>query len=124
MPLKRGRKRSEIDTISSATPLHARIQNDLSERSNPDNVFLMRVEATICPSVKRHLNGVSLAGQRWPKIECWLGSFVIFQGIRMNIAKKPYMLVFFSAESGPLAPSGSAHALVEQSDATDMCYLC
>ena len=123
MPLKRGRKRSGIDTISSAIPLHARIQKDLSEGSNSDSVFLMRVEATICPSVKRHLNDVSLAGQRWPKIECWIGSFVMFQGIRMNIAKKPYMLVFFSRVR-TLAPSGSAHALVEQSDATDMCYLC
>ena len=39
MPLKRGTKRSGIDTISSAIPLHARIQKDLSEGSNSDNVF-------------------------------------------------------------------------------------
>ena len=35
-------------------------------------------------------NGVSLAGQKWPNFEHCLGSLVIFQGIRTNIAKKPY----------------------------------
>ena len=29
---------------------------------------------------KCHLNGVSLVGRWWPNIECWLGSFMIFQG--------------------------------------------
>ena len=28
-----------------------------------------------------------------PKIECWLGSFVNFQGIRTSIAQKPYIFV-------------------------------
>ena len=41
------------------------------------------------------LNGVSLAGRRWPNIECCFGSFVIFQGIRTIIAKKPYIFVIF-----------------------------
>ena len=36
--------------------------------------------------VKRHLNGVSQAGQSLLNIECWLGRFVIFQGIRISIA--------------------------------------
>ena len=28
--------------------------------------------------------------QAWPNIQCWLVSFVIFQGIRTSIAKEPY----------------------------------
>ena len=40
------------------------------------------------PSAKRHLNGASLTGRRWLNVECWLGSFVIFQGIRTSIAMK------------------------------------
>ena len=27
-----------------------------------------------------------------PNIDAWLGSFVMFQGIRTNIAKEPYMI--------------------------------
>ena len=62
--------------------------------------------ATIGPSTKRHLNGVSLACQWWHNIECWLGSFVSFQGIRTSIGKKPYMFfLFFRGEgSDPLSP--------------------
>ena len=52
---------------------------------------------------QRHLNGVSLAGRRWPNIERWLGSFAIFQGIRTSIAKKAY-ICDFSGGFGPLAP--------------------
>ena len=40
------------------------------------------------------------------------GSFVIFQGIRASIAKKPYSFVIFHGGSSPLPPSGSAHAKV------------
>ena len=40
-------------------------------------------------------------------IECWFGSFAIFQGIWTKIAKKPYIFVIFQ---GP-APSGSMHLL-------------
>ena len=36
--------------------------------------------AIIGPPAKHHLNGVLLACWWWPNIECWLGSFVIFQG--------------------------------------------
>ena len=41
------------------------------------------------------------------QIECWLGSFVIFQGIRTSIAKKPYIFVIFQGGGGgpdPLSP--------------------
>ena len=48
------------------------------------------------------LNGVSLAGRLWTDIECWRGSFVILQGIRTSIAKKPFTLFYFSG--GPLPP--------------------
>ena len=47
-----------------------------------------------------YLNGVSsLARRWWPNIECWLPSFMIFQGIRTIITRKPYF-----RGSGPLAP--------------------
>ena len=36
---------------------------------------------------------VSLVGRWWPNIECLLGSFVILQGIKTSIAKKPYIPV-------------------------------
>ena len=39
-------------------------------------------------------------------IDCWLGSFVIFQGIRTSFAKKPHSFVLF----GPPAPSPSRSA--------------
>ena len=62
------------------------------------------------PPAKRHLNGVSLAGQLWPNIECWFGSFVIFQGILTSIVKKPYIFVIFSEGVKTSCPqSGSAH---------------
>ena len=69
------------------------------------------------PASKTSLNGVLLAGQYWPIIECWLGSFVIFQGIRINIARKPYIFVIFHGGrvSWPCPPSGSGHAKVSAS---------
>ena len=62
--------------------------------------------APIGPSTKRHLNGVSLACQWFHNIECWLGSFVIFQGIRTSIGKKPYMFffIFHGGGFGPPVP--------------------
>ena len=57
------------------------------------------------PLAKRHLNGISLACRWWPHIECWLGSFVIFQRIRINIAKKSYIFVIFQGGFGPTVPS-------------------
>ena len=48
-------------------------------------------------------NCVSLVCWWWPNIECRLRSFVIFQGIWIRIAKKPYFYNF-SRESGPPPP--------------------
>ena len=42
-----------------------------------------------------------LAGYQWPNIECLLGSFVIFQGIRTSIAKEPYIFVIFQGGGDP-----------------------
>ena len=85
--------------------------------SNFENVFLVDEgskyhfkRAIIGPPAKRHLNCVSLACRCWPNIECWLGSFVIFQGIRTSIAKKPHIFVIFQRGSRPPGPpSGSAY---------------
>ena len=58
----------------------------------------------IGPPAKRHLNGVSLACQWWPYIECSLGSFVIFKGIQTSFAKKPYIFVIFQGGGGSGSP--------------------
>ena len=57
---------------------------------------------------------VSLAGRWWwwPNIECWLGSFVIFQGIRTSIAKKPFILWFFRRGGGGGAPVAHVRYMV------------
>ena len=60
--------------------------------------------AIICPPLKRHLNGVSLACRCWSNIECWLGSFVIFQGIPASFAKKSNIFVIFYGGSGHPVP--------------------
>ena len=52
------------------------------------------------PPAKRHLNGVSLAGRWWPKIERWFGSFVILNGIGTSVDKKPYINVIFQGGGG------------------------
>ena len=49
-------------------------------------------------------NDVWLAGRR-----CWLGSFVIFQGLRTCIAKEPYSFVIFQGGGGGGGGYGSAH---------------
>ena len=51
--------------------------------------------AIIDPPAKRHLNGVLPVGPWWPNIGCWLGSFVVLQGIRISIAKKTIFFVIF-----------------------------
>ena len=61
---------------------------------------------------KRNLYGISLAGRWWLNTECWLESFVRLQGIRTNIAKKPYIFVIFKGGPDPCPPSGSAHDTV------------
>ena len=54
-----------------------------------------------------------LAYRCWPNTECWLDSYVIFQGIRISIAKKRYIFVIFQVRGGggldPRPSSGSAH---------------
>ena len=51
------------------------------------------------------ISGPSSAGQWNANIECWLGSFVVLQGIRASIAKKPYIFVIFQGEGQePLSP--------------------
>ena len=49
-------------------------------------------------------------------INCWLGSLVIFQGIKTSIAKKPYSFVILQGGPDPLYPSGSVHAVVSESN--------
>ena len=44
----------------------------LEGRDDPNKYHYKR--ALIGLPAKRHLNGVSLACQLWPKIECWYGS--------------------------------------------------
>ena len=69
----------------------------------------------IGPPPKRHLNDVSLASRWCPNIECWLGSFLIFQGIRTgSIAQKPYTFVIFQGVRTPCPPCGSAHVILLQ----------
>ena len=83
----------------------------LEGRDDPSKYHYKR--AMIGLSAKRHLNGVWLACRQWPKIEFWLGSFVIFQGIRTRFAKKPYVFVIFQEGSRlPVPPSGSAHGFI------------
>ena len=63
----------------------------------------------IGPPAKRQM-----ACRCWPNIEFWLVSFVVLQGIRTNIAKKPYIFVIFQRGGGgpdPCPPSGSANAI-------------
>ena len=63
---------------------------------------------------KRHLNGVLLASRWWLNIECWLGNFVIFQGIWTSIAKKPYIFVMFQGGLDPLFPPQDLCILIEK----------
>ena len=80
--------------------------------SNFDKGFLVDERIKIPLSAGHHrpasetpFNAVSLAGWWVHKIKCWLDRFVIFQGIRTSIAKKPYIFVMiFQRGSGPPAP--------------------
>ena len=71
---------------------------------------------------KRHLNGVSLAGQRWPNMECWPGSFVVFQGIRTSIAKKTYNIVIFQGGGDALSPPQDPPMVIVVNDNHFMVY--
>ena len=59
---------------------------------------------------------VSLAGRCWPNMNCWLGSFVIFQGTRSIIEKKPYIFVIFRGRGvwTPVPHSGSTHGVCQK----------
>ena len=39
-------------------------------------------------------------------MECWLGGFVIFQGIPTSIAKEPYIFIIFQGGGGSGKESG------------------
>ena len=79
---------------------------------SPEKSQSLQYWAIIGPPAKRHLNVVSLAGRWWPTIECWLGSFVVLQGIRTSIAKEPFIFVIFHGGPDPISPSGSAHDIL------------
>ena len=62
------------------------------------------------PTSETPLNGVSLTCRWWPNIEYCLGSFVIFSGIWISIAKNHIFLWFSRGVRTPCSPqSGSAH---------------
>ena len=98
----------------------------------------IQIAVKAAPLLKPHLNGVSLAGPGWPHIECWLGSFVIFQGIWTSIAKKPFIFVIFQGWGGPdplssplwmstcilICPSQSEHVVHVDSQASVVDAVC
>ena len=103
--------------------LHARIQEVLSEGSNFDNVFVYVDEGRDDKGVI--INGVLLAGRWWPKIEYWLGKFVIFQAIQTSIAKQVSIFVIFQGGPDSLSPAsyGSAHGLLYITCLPDVLWL-
>ena len=85
-------------------------------RGGPNSIMLFLVDkgmddpntAINGPSSAHQQNAIEMAfhwraDDRWHYIECWLGSFVIFQGIRTSIAKKPYIFVIFQGGPDPLS---------------------
>ena len=77
-------------------------------------------------SQRNALNGVSLAGRRWPNIECWLGTFVISHRIRASIATKPFRFVFRGGGRCFLTPCPSlwiSADVLTQFPATNICFL-
>ena len=64
-------------------------------------------QAIIGPPVKRHWNGISLAGRWWANIKCWLGSFAIFQGA-----------------SGPLSPQPPLVPCMLKNSVWNICFAC
>ena len=61
------------------------------------------------PSAKRHLNGISLAGQRWPT---YSGVWILSHIINQNLKKR------YQSWTPPTKLSGSAHA------AGQLCFKC
>ena len=87
-----------VDSLMSIEPvhthcMHARIQNILSEGVVRED----RNATKTGPSAKRHC-------QKWPTIECWLGSFVIFRGSGSIFLGNPIFLWFFRGGPDNLPP--------------------
>ena len=90
--MNKNKKHGKYSKISNTflLLLHAQIQKVLSEGGPTLTFFLvdeMREDPNSTksgPSSARQNNAILMR----PKIECWLGSFVIFQGIQTSIAKK------------------------------------
>ena len=86
---------------------HALTQKVLSEGVQLWQRALVKDEGREDPNTT--ISGPSTARQRNadngpPKIECWLGSFVIFQGIQTRIAKKPYCFFVWPPAPPPPPP--------------------
>ena len=60
--------------------------------------------ATIDPPAKRHLNGVSYAGQWWPDTEYWPSSFVIVQDVHDSSHNRTFSFVIFRGRGTPFLP--------------------
>ena len=52
-----------------------------------------------CALAQAHLS-IPCSHTSRAKLECWLGSFVVFQGILSSIAKKPIFCDFFRKGEG------------------------
>ena len=69
----------------------------LGEQFNPDpHCLLQRLDWNNLAEHKWRFAGVLLMAQH-----CWLSSFLIFKGILISIAKKPYISYDFSGGGGP-----------------------
>ena len=93
-------------------------QESCQRGSNSDNVFfqvffsLMREERIQISLKVDHHQLTSKTPFKWrlagrpmmAQHQCWLGSFVNFQGIRTSIAKKHYIFVIFQGCPDPLSP--------------------
>ena len=71
---------------------------------NFDNTFFLFFFFCLIRGGRIKIHVPLLACRWWPDIECWLGSFVTFQGIRTSIAKKPYIFQIFQGGPDPLSP--------------------
>ena len=56
------------------------------------------------PLSARQRNVIFTGEPTWPNIECWHGSFVIFQGIRISIANKTNNFMIFQGGPDPMYP--------------------
>ena len=73
----------------------------LGEQFNPDpHCLLQRLDWNNLAEHKWRFAGVLMMAQH-----CWLSTFLIFQGILISIAKKPYISYDFSVGGGSGAPA-------------------